>query len=264
MQQKIYVIRKLAYYYSDEYFYEGGPGGIEHVYYDESEALRQLQELESRAFRCLDLGNIEQLSPCGNEQHFRQQREALDHYFREILGKSLFTRDEHDSLYVDMHAYLPSQVSDEQIMQIRAISGIKFYELSVFENEAFFYAIWLPRRNAFYSTGETDYGDAIYFFNTHEEALAKAHDLLWHFRTLELPGSLADLSEQPAILQALIQQCDVPLYDEQKAVFTLNNHHLSGELFVMINALLKHPIFEIRTIALDEAAKIPHTPFEVM
>jgi len=30
-----------------------------------------------------------------------------------------------------------------------------------------------------------------------------------------------------------------------------------------VNALLKQPIFEIRTISLTEAAQIPHTPFEV-
>lgn len=276
MNQKIYVIRKIAYQYSDEFWFVNAPGGIEHVYYDEAEARQRLQELECPMFRDLDLGNIEQLSPCGCSQQFRQQREALDRYLKETLGKSLFTYDDrYDDLYMEMHIYLPQQVSDEQIMQIRAISGVKFYDLSVFEDEACFYAIWLPQNNAFYSTGNFGEGYAIYFFNTHEEALERAQSVRWGLSMpgaeppVELPGTLAELSEQPAILQSLIQQHDSLIYDEQQAVLTFHCgpiRHLPHDKdeFIMLNALLRQPFFEIRTISLAEAEQIPHTPFEVM
>lgn len=274
MSQKIYVIRKIAYYYSDEFWFVNAPGGIEHVYYDEAEARQRLQELECPMFREQDLGDIEQLC-CDYNERYTQQREALDQYLKEILGESLLTRDdEYDDLYMEMETYLPQQVSDEQIMQIRAISGVKFYDLSVFEDEAFFYAIWLPGSHTFYSTGDTSEGDSIYFFNTHEEAIERVQNLRWEFSVpgtelIELPGTLAELSEQPAILQSLIQQHDSLIYDEQTAVLTFHCgpiRDLPGDTdeFVMLNALLKQPFFEICTISLAEAEQIPHTPFEVM
>jgi hypothetical protein len=264
MKQKTYIIRKVAYHYSDEYLYVHTLGGIQHVYQSEAEAKQKLQALESKAFRVLDLGDIEQLSPCGYHNKFKQQREALDQYLREILGESLFHKSGHDdSLYMVLGTYLPNSLTDEQIMRIREISGIKFHELGEFEDEVIFYTIWITRTQKFYSADAGRYGESIYFFNSYEEAIEGAKELFSAFlwgKSLE--GTLEELTEQPSILMSLISQSNALRYDPKKASLEIA-HGLRGEELISLNALLRQPIFEIRTIPLSEAEKIPHDPFGI-
>lgn len=264
MKQKTYIIRKVAYHYSDEYLYVHALGGIQHVYQDEAEAKRKLQALESQAFRTLDLGDIEQLSPCGRVNKFKQQREALDQYLREILGESLFHKSDYgDGLYMALDTYLPNYITDEQIMRIREISGIKFHELGEFEDEVVFYAIWVTKTQELYSANAGGYEGSIYFFNTHDEAMEGAKELLLYFLGgASLKGTLEELTEQPSILMSLIFQSNTLRYDPKKAILEIAGV-LRGEELISLNALLRQPIFEIRTIPLSEAEKIAHEPFEV-
>lgn len=264
MKQKTYVIRKVAYHYNDEYFYAHTLGGIQNIYHDEAEAKKKFLALETQAFRWLDLGNIKELSPCGYPNEYKQQREALDQYFREILGESLFRNSRHDDrLYMKLDTYLPKHLTDEQIMQIREITGIRFYELGEFENEVVFYAIWITRDEKFYSIDAGSSGESIYFFNSYEEAIKGAKELFRYFlQDKSLTGTLEELTEQPSILMSLIQQSNSLRLDQNKATLEID-YYLNGDDLISLNALLKQPIFEIRTLSLSEAKKIPHTPFEV-
>lgn len=265
MKQKTYIIRKVAYHYSDEYLYVHTLGGIQDIYHDELQAKQKLQGLESQQFKALDLGDIEQLSPCGYPNTFKQQRELLDQYLQQILGKSLFHKNSYDGrLHMEMGTYLPNHFTDEQIMQIREITGIKFYELAVFEDEVVFYGIWITQAKEFYRAEGGGYGESSYFFNSYEQAMAyikeSLPDFIWD---KPLQGKLEDLTEQPSILMSLIDQSDSLKYDPKNAILEID-YRLQGEELISLNAILKQPIFEIRTISLSDAKKIPHAPFEVM
>lgn len=255
MKQKTYIIRKVAYHYSDEYLYVHTLGGIQHVYQDEAEAKQKLQALESQEFRLLDLGNIEQLSGCGYHNKFRQQREALDQYLQEVLGESLFHKSDYDdSLYMALDTYLPKHLTDEQIMRIREIIGIKFHELGEFEEEVVFYTIWITKTQEFYSAKSSQYGASIYFFNIYEEAIKGVKKLFppYFLEDETLKGTLEELTEQPSILMSLISQSNSLRYDPKKSVLEIA-YGLHGEELISLNALLRQPIFEIRTIPLSDS-----------
>ena len=165
---------------------------------------------------------------------------------------------------MEMDTYLPNHLTDEQIMQIREITGIKFHELAVFEDEAVFYGIWITRAKEFYSAKSGHYGEATYFFNSHHQAMEYAKKWL-QSSLLDKPlkGQLEQLTEQPSILMSLINQSNSLKYDPKNAILEIH-YCLQGEELISLNALLKQPLFEIRTISLSEAKKISHTPFEDM
>ena len=265
MKRRTYVIRKVAYHYSDEYLYVHTLGGIHRVYHDHTEALRELQALESEAFRSTDFGNIEQFSPCGSWTSHHHQRVALDRYLREHFGSSFLQQDDgRPQLAVEPDSYLPEGITDEQIMQIRELTGVRFHELGVFEDEVVFYGIWLSRENRFYSVDVGEFGESVYFFNTYDEANEGVKKLLAYAlwgRVIE--GTLEELTDQPSMLQSLTERSQALEYDRQRGVLRLSSFG-NGEELLMLNALLRQPLFEIRAIPLDVAEQIPHTPFEVM
>lgn len=265
MSRTTYVIRKIAYFYSDEYYYEARVGGITKIYHDEAAAQQALTKLETARFRSLDFGDIEQTSPCGRPQKYRADREQLHQYFLTTFGQSIFTHDpQWDRLYVDMQTYLPDSMTDEQIMKIRDISKIRFYELSAYEEpEVHFYAIWLVQENKFLQVEIGQDDNAIYFFNSYDEALEGIEELRYKFERVTLKGRLEELSYQPSLLRSLIEGNKAFNYNEAEGslAFTYN---MEVKDLIALNALLKEPIYGIRTIPLEEAAKIPHDPFEWM
>ncbi|NTV64689.1 MAG: hypothetical protein HGA65_14320 [Oscillochloris sp.] len=263
MTQQVYVIRQVAYRYSDEFFYVHTLGGIHAVYTDYDAALRDLHALECAAFRHADFSTLEAFSPCGDGRSHHQRRAALDRYLQEQCGTSFFIRDD-GHLYADDDAYLPAGITDAQIMQIREITGVTFYELGAFESAVVFYGLWLTREGRFYQVDAGTLGAADYFFNTYDQALAAANtllaDALWG---TVLHGTVEELSEQPALLRSLLAQHQTLTYDPALPGLTLRHLAHDGAL-LMLNALLRQPLFEVRTIPLDVARTFRHILFEVM
>lgn len=266
MGQKIYIIRKSAYGYTDEFFYERNLGAITDTFTDEAEAYQQLTALEVPLFRYYDMGEIEQLSPCVRFDQFREERLALDSYLKEILGKSfLVTMPNSDFLYADMNTYLPKTMTDEQIMKMRDITGIRFHEMSMFEDEVLFYAIWLPHKNTYLHVDGGEFGQSTYFFDTYEQALANVTQG-WadsQFMDTHLSGELYELSDQPTMLKSLLVTAIGLNYNPEQKVIEFS-YGLTGESLAALSALLKQPLFEIREFPYEQAKDVPHDPFEYM
>ena len=262
MSNKTYVIRKVAYQYNDNHLYTKQLGAIEIAFTDEDEALLTLWELECTAFREADLGRFERFCGSAGVGAFQSERQAVDRYLRGIFGRTVFTSFSNGNLYAPLGTQLPAEITDEQILHIRDLIGMKFYDLWVFDDEATFYGIWLPRKEMFFSEAMGKYGTSIYFFNTYDAALAavkvRYSSFIWYGDPLI--GSLEELSDQPLLLQSLIEQHDGLIYRRKKRHLYLHWRGV-GEAFVALNALLKQPVFEIRPISLDQAKQVPHLPF---
>ena len=261
-----YIIRKSAYAYSDEYYYEQALGVITETFTDKDEAYARLTKLEVPNFRRYDMGEIEQLSICGYLHKYQKERHALDDYLMDTLGFTILTRvEDTDDLYVDMNTHLPDALSDEEIMKIRELTGIRFHELSVFENEIKFYAIWLPLLNKFHHVEHGNAEDAIYFFNSYDEALqyASKMNLTRILRDHKpLHGTLEALSDQPAMLKSFIEATEHISYDEDTKEIKTNYQFWLAGGFGGLNALLKNPLFEIRDFPYEQAKHVPYAPFE--
>ena len=254
---KSYVIRKIAYHYSDEYHYVCGTGGIHSIIKDKAEAEAKLAKLERAAFRECDLGDMEEFSMCSDSCGSSDWK-ALHAYFLDQFGESLF-QGEGDELEMEMDSYLPKKVTAEQVMKIREITGVRFYELGEFDSdEPEFFAIWLNPQNE-YLNGS----DAPFFFNSQDEALSYAKENLEAlFEGLELNGTLEELSEQPAALKAIVDRADDITYDDKGGKLSVD--YAEGEEAVSLNALLKEPVFSIKPFSLTDAKKIDHYAYEEM
>lgn len=252
MKQKVYVIRPVEYYYTDEYHMPTGLGGIRNIYRDKAEARNKLKTLESKTFRERNLDRY---------IYSDHQQEVFNKYLKKIFNDtSLYipeSESDLSSFYInpsDLY-YLPKQVTDEQIMEIRKIVGIKFYELAEFEVSEVLYAVFSKYKD--YSDIGCGGKQISLFFNTYEEALDKIGDLFFNACfTLDVEGSLEDLTEQPSALRSIIEQNRNLNYDPLKSILEINyeDDYPSGE-FISLNALLKKPLFEIRAVPLLEAEK---------
>jgi len=287
MTQKTYIIRKSAYGYTDEHYFEMSLGSITDTFTDEAAAYQRLTELEIPLFRSYDMSELEQTSPYTSNEKYQDMREELDAYLKAEFGKSFLMRHEPKGyLMAERNSYLGQDYTDEHIMKIREITGIRFHEMSVFENDVTFYAIWLPYSNKFYQIDRQDmiytiqhlkddvelynaklqeFRDAVFFYNSYDEALADATypDAYRLYTNIPLQGTLEELSEQPIMLKSFIETTIGVDYDNDKQAIAIN-YGINPQDYAGLNALLKQPLFEIREFPYEDAKDIPHAPFEYM
>jgi hypothetical protein len=262
MQQKTYVIRKLAFFYSDEYYFIERQDGIVDTFDDEQEARQELAQLEVPRLRAVDLGNIEHTAAW---RKFQDERAALDQYLQSLSLPSVVSRnDETGELFAKLDTFLPQSLTDEQIMHVREITGIRFHELSVFEGEVVFYGIWLPRDNKFLQAEGAEYGGTfVYFFNSYDEALEGIQQRRYSLARNKLTGTIDTLTEQPNVFRSFVKDKWAILYDEQAGIIEINDT-IPGDELIAFNALLKVPLFEIRAIPLEDAELFPVWPYELV
>jgi hypothetical protein len=262
MKQKTYVIRKIAYLFNDEYYFSAGLGGISGIYHDEEEAKQEYVALEVAEIRQLDFGKTKQ-----SFSNQPEERRRLHEYLQTMLPQSFFWVSTSGEIgLMEQDSYLPASLTDEQIMEIREVFKFQFHELSVFEDEAVFYATWLPREGKFLGPSVERYErykNAVYFFNTREEALEGIERLSYHYSEKILKGTIEELSDNPTLVRSLNEGDRLFQYFEGEAYIQLN-YRPDGEDLIALNALLKEPLFEIRTLSLEKASQIPHEAFEIM
>lgn len=283
MSQKTYIIRKVAYGYTDEHYFKICPGGIIDTFTDEDTAYRRLTELEVPMFRSFDMWELEELTPYGGYgKKYQSERQALHSFLLEEFGVSFMRQQDNTGhWYAKRDSFLGGKFTDAHIMKIREITGIRFYEVCVFEDEIVFYAIWLPYAQKYYqidaqdiianyrylrpNTPDSEVKDAVYFFNSYQDALDKAMHLplRWWNKGQSITGRLDDLSDQPTILQSFLETTAGITYHEATQTIVIgqdvDSQHIAG-----LNALLKQPLFEIREFPYEEAKDIPHGPFELI
>ncbi len=265
MARKLWVVREIAYQYNDNYYYLNSPGGIHDVYDDEADALIAMWEMEVERFRKMHLGDYEFFHGAGDDHH-QTMRKRLDSYLKEALGETIFEEiTGRDDLFVPKRIYLPKWLTDDQILEIRELTGIKFFDVYEFEDEAVFYGIWLRQDSDFLKEDMGKYGSSIYFFSSYDVALNEAKKRArWviDFLHPRWRGEIGTLTNQPSVLKTLIEMSESLIYDEKKKMLQFFWRHPSfGDDLVALNSLLIEPIFEIRPISLEDAQQIPHLPF---
>ncbi|MEM9919580.1 MAG: hypothetical protein AAF990_15890 [Bacteroidota bacterium] len=254
--KKTFVIRKIAYHYSDEYFYVHTMGGIENIYESEEAAKKELIRLEREELERLDLGDTEQLSGCSHK--FMKEAKTFKYLFKQKFGKDLVKVDEYGNIFCDRGTYLPKGLSDKDLMHIRDTLDLKFHELSEYEGDPHFYGIWLCKQGAFHT-----FNGAPYFYNSFAEALKEAHEQLRHFLiNQKWQGTLSSLSDQPIILRSLINSSDKISYDDENK--ELSTKYLSEKDGIALNELLREKVMEIKQIPLSEVEGIDHWTYTEM
>jgi hypothetical protein len=245
-----YIIRQIAYFYSDEYLFPVGEGGIFKVFHDADSAMKAYRRAEITAFRRADLGDIEPLSPCSTDGKAVQK--ALDDYFMATF-KTPLLRPDGEYTYVQMETYIPKKATDEQVWAIKEITGIAFYTFSKFEEEPVFYRII-----------QEDKADYAMFYNTQQDAITKS---IGDDYTMDIDGELGDLSHTPAILEHLLQDSKNVSYDATKkniefAIFDRSETEINK--MIAIIAVMKPEVIRIEAFSLKQAQAIDHDIFEEM
>jgi len=260
---KIYVLRQIAFFFNDEFHSPGEQGGIAAHFTDKDEAQAALNQMSIDRLRKERLGSLKYFN-----YGYEAELQELVPYLDSILDKPLLAFSENSmSYYAPYDAILPEHLTDEQVIKIIEIMKIEFYQIVEFDAEdAMFYAIWIPRINEFvYRRGWVDatrtHEKATYFYNSRQDALDNLGRHAYIFQKFALEGTFEELSDTPELLDSFVQDKEAFIILKDKIRF---HYNMSSEDIIGLNALLKEPLFEIRPLSVEEAAKIPHDPFEAM
>lgn len=254
---KTFVIRKVAYHYSDEHLYVHTLGGIEKVFDSEEKAKAAFINLERKALENVDLGDIEQLSGCSLD--FYKEARAFKFFYKNRFDEDIVNVDEYGNLTCERGAKLPKGLTEKDVMDIRRTLGLKFHELTEYDSKPVFFGIWVNKENKF-----IEHIGATYFYNSYAEALSNANSKIRELlNRSEFKGSLDEISTNPTFLKYVIQNSNQIEYDESEQI--LKTKYLQKhEEALALNELLKNKVFEIREIPLEQAAGFDHLSYEEM
>lgn len=256
---KTFVIRQIAYLYNDEYLSEHTMGGVKQVFSSEEEARKELIRLEREAFARFDLSSIEQFSGCSDRKDLVADR--FDQYYQRRFGVEIVKTSQYGK-YCESGTYLPKDLTDEDVMDIREIGEIKFYDLAEFPGKPIFWGIW-KKEQYFAKPGWLDWLDAPLFFNSIENAAEVAIDKLTQmFYDLKIKGELPEISENPVILQSILDHSSGLTYDQEKRQLRID--YITDAEARTLNELLKEKVYEIKKLELEEVESIEHWMYERM
>jgi hypothetical protein len=247
-----YIIREIAYHYSDENLYPVGEGGIFKVLTDADLAMKTYRKEEIKRFRAADLGDIEPTAMCCDDK--KGVKKILHTYFLEQFNKPLLVK-EGDFEMVQMETYIPKKATDEQVWRIKEITGIQFLTLATFEEEPVFYKLIEGNESGNYNL----------FFNTQQDAIVHS---MWHGeRPLNFEGEWSDLSDTPTILQHLTNDSENVAYDINTKTLEITLQDFSEAEIMKIIAIItvmKPELIRLETLSFKDAKAIDHDIFEEM
>jgi|GEM_PF-2198541 len=258
---KIYVIRERAFWFNDQYHFAGRPGGIVAHFTDEADAREELQQLQIKRFQQRSLYKFEEFC-----RPVQANMQALRAYLTDILDKEVMEYDEtYDRYWMKDNVHLNRMLTDEQLARVIDIMDFRYYELHVFEEpNPVYYILWIPRLNRplqfkidYSYKNEPDQVSTI-FYESRETLFASLDDYGNQLWRIPLEDTLENLSDTPELLASYVQ--DKRAFQVEDGKLSLQFYPPADEL-IGFNALLKIPLFEVRTIPFDEAVHIPHEPF---
>lgn len=245
-----YVIRSFEFAYNDDYYQtDGNLGSVDSTYDTLEEAEAALKKLNAEALR----GGIE--SDLGNYEPFYEASDELIAELNEFCmarcGEPLTT-----SGYVES---IPEGLSDDDVCEIAKITGLEAYRLITVDTGQTYYAIWMNVKHPFTQKLHylCDYGGTVFYSDNLNSMLWK-NDVEYALKDLipkSLQGDLAELSDCPQLLEALIQQNPYCLTYANSQLH-IKHHYTSVENLMALNALLKNPIFEVRELTFEQASKL--------
>ena len=258
-----FIIRKIAYHFSDEYLFSNNEGSIAGEYTDFDTAYAAWRALEIAAVRNTYLDQIEPLTPILKEGE--PYRLNVNQYLKENLNIEFLV---HNPQWPSGHAVkdgfmLPKTATDDQVWHIRELSGLKFYTLSAFEGTPSFFVIE-KKAPFFEDAGIITWGGAPIFFNTYEDAVNNIGN---HIADFVLEGTPEELSDMPDILRQIIRSNEMFEVDKNKQeirVWVMDRDAVTNAKLKELFAVLKVPPFVIRSISIDEVRGIDHDVYEEM
>ncbi len=257
-----FVIRKVAFHYSDDHHYFHAIGAIEgNIFTDYQEAHNALITLERQAYLVTDLGDIEPFSGCSSDVNMDKMI-RLKYYFEKELGLNILKTDDYGRISSNRDTFLTKDITNEQIDRIRNLSGLKFYELVEFIDEPQFFGIW--KKSPFYrKEGFRETSGSIYFYNTYLEAYnAATENCPYDLNETKIKGKLEEISDMPIILKTLIKTSHSISYDEFSEELTIRN--MMNTDWVSLCTLLKNKPFEIRLLTFDDVKDCEQGAYECM
>lgn len=243
MSNKIWVIRGSYIYYTGEYFNRayGGNTAIFGIYDDKQTAESVYEKIEAAAIRASDLNGFEVF--CQGLDN----KEKINGYMRSHCGEDMI-----DSRWL-CNDQLMAKLTDAEVVEFANLIEINHYRLDELDKSKVVYALWSTQDKQLFTTSD-DYSPVkflIYFESSKSDFLFFGDDLMSTFkwRELTLHGTLAELSDNPLELQAVLNdKSSYCKYDETQKELVIS---MDSDLF-KVNPLLKKPIYEVRPLTLPE------------
>lgn len=237
-----YVIRAKCFGYNDEVFYVAG-NRIANVFHSKEQAEATYKQLEINTSRDFGLYEVESLFDAAEEE-----LAALDHFVFERCGEHIYEEGELS------RNCLPDALSDEDTFEFVQRAKMQAYQLIHFENEPKFYAIWFNKTQQYLKVQDECFTTLIYA-QTPEGLNNDIEYVFYEYESpLVLKGALDTLSSTPVLLQAAIDtHKQYAKYNATRQELTIRQN---TETLLSINALLIHPLFEVREISIDEIQEI--------
>lgn len=267
---KTYIIRKYAYQYNDVYNGFDGEGIIEYVSTNYEEAYATWQAKELAALRTAELNHTEPLA-ITDPAALAQSKQELDTYMQQNFGRTLFRFLNSDNTPEWFWTEMPTDATDEQLWEIRRITGIRYYSLITFDETSSYYTVEIkpPIRTYEAATWPDQYKGLItcnretMFFNTAEEAMNRLGHYIMDFT---LQGSLEELSHMPNVLRQLIDSDEILRYNDAtkqlSIVIPWGRNHSAGKILSQFFEILKEPLIILHQMSLEEARKIRFFTYE--
>lgn len=241
---QLFVIRGYHWGYNDETYYPCGQY-IKSTFDNEAAAQKKLLELERAHWQEMDLGETNEFFD-GDDKLM----EAVNKFTLEKCGEALFDGDD------IRDAYIPDGLSDDDFKQFLKIAGLSAYKLTKFDNDPQFYAIWI-REDEDYLKEEDECTTALVYAESIDDLKRASADILayrWDDEKVSIKGELASITENPGILESLISSTKGLAYNANKQQLTIDTS--KTDALFSVNDLLKNPLFEIKTLSLEEVKDI--------
>lgn len=238
-----YVIREKYFGYNDEVYYVAG-NRVTNIFDNKQQAEAAYKQLEVNSARDFALYEIESLFDA-DDTHLKQ----LDDFVFSRCGVHIY---KNGHLSDDI---LPKKLNDDDTFEFIQLAEMQKYQLVQFDQEVKFYGLWSTKKQQWVEEHDEYFTGLVYCENP-EQLKSEVRNIFadYDYASIELKGSLEELSEQPVLLKALLTT-EVGLnYDENKKVLTIDSWQ--QEALYTLNPLLKQPLFEIKLIDFDEIQRI--------
>lgn len=245
-----YVIRRNEFSYNDEYYstHSENLSTIEAIYTNKAEAEQAYKTLVVQA-----LYEQNSLYDYNGDTEISQQ---LQEFIEENEIQVELEEDED----LDELETMP-EMSEEDAFKFAQQAGLLWYQFLEFDDSKPVYVIWLNQSQK-YLDGE--YNNII---DSQDENFTDLHSDQYmyllesefedYFQEDFLNQHIKNLTESPELLKTLIQDIQAIQYDDQQHYITeIDWNELEFIQLKSLNTLLKHPLFEIHQMTLEQFAQL--------
>ena len=239
MFDKKFIVRDIAWGYSDEVYYESGH------YLHKSFSTRKDAEAELRKLQIMQIREIPLSDTASLFDGSEQLHEKVKKYIEGCTGKELGDLMEYG-------AEIPDELNDEQVLELGKMLGTMVGDVLELREGNKLLVLWDPEEDEAICTHD-ECGTLMVFGVAEKELLEIADEALeYHLdEVFDGKGSLESLSDNPELLKSLIASTDGLEYNanEQQLVF---GGSVDSDILMQLNALLKKPFYELKEMSVKE------------